>query len=335
VHLAMSLYHAVAVLVIALLVQVDTLSSCVFAQLTIKSSHWTHSGEIIMDKRLLRDNKGGDDRRHTDERAGSFVSKVSNLLKDHNSIRWADAFKSDDFVKEKFKLTGLSGVALTGHKNYKYFEKFVEIKKLNQLDAWMKADRSTFAVWRELGLGSINTWDDLMNAAHTDAFKLYQRYASSSDNYAVINAGLYGKPIPVWSSDTSWTERIARMVSWKANNKGEPQIMLLLGFDKFSPAALEANQNAKTYLIYWLLKHDNSITPSRQNTNDILKRLMELEKLPLEELVKLKNLPSLNEARRKTNFLLKKMFGLEELSPKEVLKSDKIQTYKYLYDILS
>ncbi|OWZ01218.1 RxLR effector protein, partial [Phytophthora megakarya] len=248
--------YTVVVVVIALLVNLDTLSTCVLAQVTTKSSHWTHStmrGAInnIIDKRSLRVDNSGDGRGDTEERVGNIFSKVSNFFKNNNAIRWADAAKSDDFVKKKFKLTGLSGVALTGHKNYKHFEKFVEIKTSNQLDAWLKADKSTVAVWRELGLGSISTWDDLMNAAHTDAFKIYQRYVDSFDNNAVINAAFKGKPIPVWSSDTSWTERIARMVNWKANKKSEKHIMLMLGFNTFSLDALEANQNAKTYLIYW------------------------------------------------------------------------------------
>ncbi|OWY96666.1 hypothetical protein PHMEG_00033012, partial [Phytophthora megakarya] len=199
---------------------------------------------------------------------------------------------------------------------------------------WLKADKSTVAVWRELGLGSISTWDDLMNAAHTDAFKIYQRYVDSFDNNAVINAAFKGKPIPVWSSDTSWTERIARMVNWKANKKSEKHIMLMLGFNTFSLDALEANQNAKTYLIYWLLKHDDSLNAAQPDIKDILKRLMELENLPPTELTKLRNVPSLNEARHDTNILLKKLFGLEKLSSAEIARTDNIQTYKYLYDIL-
>ncbi|OWZ21357.1 LOW QUALITY PROTEIN: Voltage-gated potassium channel subunit [Phytophthora megakarya] len=281
-------------------------------------------GDHIIDKRILRVDNSGDGRGNTEERVGNIFSKVSNYFKNNNAIRWADAFKSDDFVKEKFKLTGLSRT-YTAQK-LQALEKFVKIKKSNQLDAWLKADKSTIAVWRELGLGSINTWDDLMNAADTDAFKMYQRYADSFDNNAVINTAFKGKPIPVWSSDTSWTERIARMVSWKANKKMEGHIMLMLGFDKFSVDALEANQNAKTYLIYWLLKHDDSLNGAQPDIKDILKRLMKLENLPLAELTKLRNAPSLNEARHDTNILLKKLFKLEKLSSAEIAGTGNIQT---------
>ncbi|OWY98368.1 Avirulence (Avh) protein, partial [Phytophthora megakarya] len=324
----MGFYYAFVVIVIILLVNGDMFSTCVLAQVT------THSGANIVDKRSSRVNKRSDGGSDTEERAGNIFSKVSNFFKNNNAIRWADAFKSDDFVKEKFKLTGLSGATLTRHKNYKHFVKFVEIKTSNQLNAWLKADKSTFAVWRELGLGSITTWDDLMNAAHTDAFKMYQRYADSFDNNALLDAAIKSKPIPVWSSDTSWTERIARMVSWKASSKGEIHIMLMLGFDKFSLDALEANQNAKTYLIYWLLKHDDSLNAAQPDAKDILKRLMELENLPLADLTKLRNTPSLNEARLETKFLLKKLFGLHRLSSAEIAKNDNIQTYEYLYGVL-
>ncbi|OWY92780.1 RxLR effector protein, partial [Phytophthora megakarya] len=242
--------------------------------------------------------------------------------------------KSDDFVKQKLNLYGLSGHALTEHTNYKLFEKFVRIKQANQLNAWKEADASTFAVWRDLGLGDINTWDDLMRAADTDAFKLYQRYADSFDNTAVIKAAFERKDVPVLTSDTSWTERIARMVNWKANEKSESYVMTTLGFDKLSPAELEANKNGKTFLVYWLLKFDNSLNVDRQNTKDILKKLMELEKMPPAEMTIMKNKDALDRDQQRTKILLKKLLGLENLSPAEMVANDKYQTYKYVYGLI-
>ncbi|OWZ03517.1 RxLR effector protein [Phytophthora megakarya] len=153
----MGLYLPVVVILVALLANIDTLSNGVLAK-------------------SLRANKSDEGRSEIEARGGGVVSKVLNYFKDNN-------FKSDDFVKGKLKLKGLSGDELTGHKNYKYFQKFVES---NQLDVWMKADTSTIAVWKELGLGNVNTWDDLMKAVDTDAFNLYQRYADSFENNAFI-----------------------------------------------------------------------------------------------------------------------------------------------------
>ncbi|OWZ05465.1 hypothetical protein PHMEG_00022443 [Phytophthora megakarya] len=173
-----------------------------------------------------------------------------------------------------------------------------------------------------------------MNAADTDAFKLYQRYADSFDNHALINAVIENKPMPVLSIDTSWTERIARMVNWEANNKAEVYVMGALGFHILSPAAIEANRNDKTFLVYWLLKNDNTLNAAQQSTKDILKKLMELENLPPAELALLKNQRSLNDARHDTKVLLKKLLGLKDLSPTEMARRDKYQTFLYLYGLI-
>ncbi|OWZ05067.1 Avirulence (Avh) protein [Phytophthora megakarya] len=154
----MGLYLTVVVVVVAHLVNVGTLSTGVLAQLTPNPHHLTHSivsGTDIIEQRSLRVNERDEGRSDSEERAGTLISKVSNYFKDNNVIRWADKHKSDDFVKGKLKLNGLSGDALTGHKNYKFFEKFVFLKEYNRLRAWEKAGASTFAVWTELGLGTI------------------------------------------------------------------------------------------------------------------------------------------------------------------------------------
>ncbi|OWZ10733.1 hypothetical protein PHMEG_00016373 [Phytophthora megakarya] len=244
-----------------------------------------------------------------------------------------DEGKSDDFVKEKLKLTGLSGVALTSNKNYKHFKKFVMIKTWNQLDAWRNTETPTYDVWRTLGFGNMNTWDDLMNAADTDAFKLYQQYADYFDNYAITKAFVDHKAISVLSGDTPWTERVARMVSWKENDKDELYVMVALGFDKLSPAALEANTNGKTFMIYWLLKHDNSLNTA-QNTKDVLLNLRHLKNLSPTELTKLKNKDSLDTAQQRTKVLLRYLLDIKDLPRPQVVSNDKYQTYKYLYGLI-
>ncbi|OWZ05066.1 RxLR effector protein [Phytophthora megakarya] len=339
--LTMRSFHTVAVLVIALLVHAATFSNCVLAQVKPKPTQLTHSiasGTSIMEKGSLRVHKSdesGEGRSATEERVGNFISKISNFFNDYRAIGWADQLKSDDFVKGKFKLNGLSGEALTGHPNYKSFELFVMLKERNRLDAWQTTGTSTFAVWTELGLDSINTWDDLINAADTDAFKLYQRYADTFDNNALMSSIEEGKPMSVLSSDTSWAERIARMVNWKVNKKVEVYVMKALGFDKLLPAELQANSNDKTFLIYWLLKHDYPIDAAQQNTKDILKKLKELENLSLPELIVLKNNMSLDDDRHNTKLVLKKLLGLDNLSPEDMAKHERYQTYEYLYGLMT
>ncbi|OWZ05604.1 RxLR effector protein [Phytophthora megakarya] len=82
-------------------------------------------------------------------------------------MRWADADKSDDFVKQKLKLNGLSGDALKSNKNYKYFKQFVDIKEGNQRDVWLKQEVSTSDVWTKLGFGNVKTQEELTKASLT------------------------------------------------------------------------------------------------------------------------------------------------------------------------
>ncbi|OWZ04580.1 RxLR effector protein [Phytophthora megakarya] len=268
---------------------------------------------------------------NNEDRAGNLVSTASNFIKERNAVRWADKLKSDEFVKGELKLNGLSGYALTEHTNYKFFEKFVELKKLNRLKACEKTEASTFAVWRELGFGNINTWDDLINAADTDAFKLYQRYADASDSRAIRNMVMDNKPVPVLSSDTSWTERFARLVSWKVNGRAEEYAMISLGFDRFPPATLEANNNGRTFLLFWLLKNENSLGASEQSAKDILKKLMEFDRLSPTDMNILKNEDSLREAHHRTKILFKSLLKHPNLSQADIENSEK---YRYLYSLI-
>ncbi|OWZ02696.1 RxLR effector protein [Phytophthora megakarya] len=286
----------------------------------------------VNEERSLRAGTADEGDSDKEERADGFISKLANLFKKKiNVAKWADADKSDDFVMKKLKLTGLSGEALTQHTNYKFYEQFVTLKRVN---AWQKADASTYAVWRELGLGHINTWDDLVNAADTDAFKLYLQYAEAFDKKAITKSVLEFKPLPILGTDTSWSERVARIVSWRATGKLEEYVVLALGFDRFSPAELLANKNGKAFEIFWLLKNDKSLHVNPQSTKDMLKKFEDLDKLSPQEMTILKSKDSLEKPQRRSKFIFRKVLGMRDVPEAEIPKSEKFETYKYMYDLI-
>ncbi|OWZ05068.1 RxLR effector protein [Phytophthora megakarya] len=210
-------------------------------------------------------------------------------------VRWADADKSDDFVKQKLKLNGLSGDALKSNKNYKYFKQFVDIKEGNQRDVWLKQEVSTSDVWTKLGFGNVKTQEELTKASGTDAFQVYLRYADSVDNRAVAKSYNKEEIVPVISVDSSWAEKKARMESWVKANKPAAYVMMVLGLHDLSPAAVKSNKNLKLFAEYLQT-----------------------------------NKKSLGNA----DILLKHLMGLENLSPKAMTNSENYKTYKYLSDLI-
>ncbi|OWY91300.1 RxLR effector protein [Phytophthora megakarya] len=199
---------------------------------------------------------------------------------------------------KKLNLKGLTGDALTEHKNYKFFEQFVRIKTWNPRN-WHNTDTSTSVVWRALGLGKIKTWDDPMKAIDTEVFQVYQRYAKSVDDNAILNVFKEIKPVPV-ISDASWTEKMARILSWKTNKQSETYVMMALGFDTLSVSAIKSHQNDQIFMVFWLLKNKNSLEAGKHNTEGLLRNMLKLDRL----------------------------------SPEEMAKSNKYQTFKYLSDLI-
>ncbi|OWY98451.1 LOW QUALITY PROTEIN: hypothetical protein PHMEG_00030782 [Phytophthora megakarya] len=118
------------------------------------------------------------------------------------------------------------------------------------------------------------------------------------------------------------------------NNITQEYVIKALGFDKLSPTALEANKNGKTFLVYWLLMHDNSLNAEYLSTKNIVKKLKELENLSPSNQTKMKSKDSLDTAQLKTKVLFMKLLELEDLQRAQLVASDKYQTYKYLYGLI-
>ncbi|OWY93244.1 hypothetical protein PHMEG_00037433 [Phytophthora megakarya] len=140
--------------------------------------------------------------------------------------------------------------------------------------------------------------------------------------------------MPVVSSDTFWAERIARLVRWKVKSRTEEYAMIALGLERFPPAVLETNNNAKAFMLFWLLKTDNSINGAHQNTKDIVMKVKELESMSPTQLMTLKSKDSLDSAQQNTRDLFKRMLNLKNVPRAKIEANDKYQTYKYLYGLI-
>ncbi|OWZ16919.1 RxLR effector protein [Phytophthora megakarya] len=301
----MGLWQIVHSICIVLLLGINTYSSGAVAEAVSRSLRFSHccsstasSGFNINGRSSLRVNendkteKGPNDT--YEERTSDIFSKLLRWLdkilgKNRQMRRWADLGKSNDFVKQKLKLNGLSGSALEQHRNYHLFENFIKITE---------AKTSTSDVWKNLGLEKIKTWEDLVKAVETENVQVFLRYANSFDDRAIRNVNKENKPVPV-ISDASWTEKMARMMSWLVNGKSEEYVMKALGFNTLSRVELDTNKNSEVFLVFWFVKNKNS----------------------------------LKSAKKETDVLLKKLLGLNNLLPGEI-KRRRYETYVYLSELI-
>ncbi|OWZ16432.1 hypothetical protein PHMEG_0009789 [Phytophthora megakarya] len=121
---------------------------------------------------------------------------------------------------------------------------------------------------------------------------------------------------------------MGRENSKNESNKPELLVMATLGIDKLSSTALEANKTSKAFLVYWLLKHDNSIN---ENTKDVLKKMTELDNSSPAQLELLNSKRSFDDAREVTKVRAKwteyeELALLDNLPPAELAKGDMYQT---------
>ncbi|ETI46376.1 hypothetical protein F441_09207 [Phytophthora nicotianae CJ01A1] len=114
--------------------------------------------------RLLRTARMSDD-----EARGVLIPGLKNW----RVTSWIKNGKSDDYVMDKLKLTGLIGRALTEDPNFKYFQKF-------KVDGWLKKGASTTTAWDDLGLNSIA----LGEVTKVDTFRIYQQYITELNKKA-------------------------------------------------------------------------------------------------------------------------------------------------------
>ncbi|KAG7388736.1 hypothetical protein PHYBOEH_007759 [Phytophthora boehmeriae] len=107
-------------------------------------------------------------------------SAKENVLLSSKAREWANNGKADDYVKSALGLEGLSGTALTSHKNFKYFQKFQSKLESRKVNGWLYDDVPSYDVWIKLGLDKIP--EDKIKS--TTEYKTYKRYVNTyADHY--------------------------------------------------------------------------------------------------------------------------------------------------------
>ncbi|KAG7384642.1 hypothetical protein PHYBOEH_009358 [Phytophthora boehmeriae] len=164
----------------------------------------------------------------TEERGilSSIQSKISSMKEKFSMSRkwrkWANTGQSDDAVKKELGLEGLSGTALTTHKNYKYYQKFAYKAEGLKLNGWVYDDISTYDVWKMLGLEKMI--EKGVNFKNTPEYRTYQRYVRKYDDSNAIAPERH--TLKFTGSDQ---EKMAKTDVWIAENRPKWFVKKMLG----------------------------------------------------------------------------------------------------------
>ncbi|OWZ05409.1 Avirulence (Avh) protein [Phytophthora megakarya] len=177
---------------------------------TEEKSYFTGLSSSLQEGRKLRISPNAAD---TEDRV------MSSLKMWRQMRRWIHSNEKDDIVFKELGLIGLTGEALFSHPNYKRWVEFEQ--------KWMKKliedGVSTATFWSVYNLDK--------SSEHSEAFKLYVRYATMYDNEIYSNQyNLYRRPIVYYGGTKK--EIFAKVDIWAKNNRPRDYVktFLKLGF---------------------------------------------------------------------------------------------------------
>ncbi|OWZ10610.1 RxLR effector protein, partial [Phytophthora megakarya] len=98
----------------------------------------------------------GEDRGILSSLRSKVVSAKEKVSMSMKLKRWAKNDESLDEVQKLLSMEGLSGTALTSHKNYKYLKQYLYNRQGEELKHMVFQDLSTFEVWKKLGLDTLS-----------------------------------------------------------------------------------------------------------------------------------------------------------------------------------
>ncbi|ETP23265.1 hypothetical protein F441_03595 [Phytophthora nicotianae CJ01A1] len=154
----------------------------------------------------------------------------STLGKNIKVLYWLETRQADDAVMKKLHLDGLSGPALTAHKNYKFYEKFAKMALDIRLSKRLQKDTSTYRVWTELGFGKLTKASDLAGIIGSDNFQIYARYVTRFDQMKIeySRASNFRNAVVI-SREVPEVEMVARTLILAKSKWGEEDVKILLG----------------------------------------------------------------------------------------------------------
>ncbi|KAG7394164.1 hypothetical protein PHYBOEH_005583 [Phytophthora boehmeriae] len=215
----------------------------------------TYGGE-----RLLRSAPDAKDSVVDAEERGAMstlTKKFSELkTKAVNSVKtswWASIEKSDDAIKQKLGLTGLSGSKLTSHPNYKVYLQFRYKAEGKMMSRMLDNEVSPSVYWSELGLTTgVLTKAQFTNLKSTDEFKSYMRYAEKYDDAIYHNKNsLFEPPIHMGGHHA---ELSAKAEMWAHAKRPRWYVKEMLGLDNLPRAQQKVDEDYKYYLEFVALR---------------------------------------------------------------------------------
>ncbi|OWZ02183.1 Avirulence (Avh) protein [Phytophthora megakarya] len=158
--------------------------------------------------------------------------------------RWAKNDKSLDEVQKLLSMEGLSGTALTSHKNYKYLKQYLYNRQGEELKHMVFQDLSTFEVWKKLGLDTLSK-NPTVILKDTEKYNLYKRYVNYFDkDYSLTPSDHKLK------FDGSIAEKTAKVEIWAEKRVSVEHVKEMLGLRKLGLKQLERDPDYPFYVMY-------------------------------------------------------------------------------------
>jgi hypothetical protein len=254
----MRLYHVLVAVTAALLAAGSSstaaaIKSSTLTRLDSESSNEVHdSGSWKRSLRLVEDDDGdGGDSTTTEARGGglsALSSKVSKKIPTDVKISlWHSLGKSDDYAEKHLGLAGLSGTALTTHKNYQRLVKYVDTTEKHKMYKLARGGFLPTSVWEQQGLGKITRLTPQIKSS--EGFRVYSRYANIFDDVmeSTMGSGYY-LPSKLISEKATPLEMTLRAQFWAEARRSDDFVRTMLGLQHLKGAKLTAHKYYSYYL---------------------------------------------------------------------------------------
>jgi hypothetical protein len=264
----MHLYHVLVVATFALLVTCSSLLAEATKASTLTSldstlSQFSNEGHGNGNsKRSLRLIEGDDhddvgiseDSLTAEARAGvlsSLSSKISKKIPTGIKISWWRTLgKSNDYVKKRLGLAGLSGTALTKHKNYRRFVKYVDEMEGDKMYKMAKRGTLPTDIWVQQGLDKISQVTPQVKSS--EAFRIYSRFTKISDDamQSTMRSGYY-LPSTLISEKATPIEMKLRVQFWVEAGRSDDFVQTMLGLNRLKGVKFTRHKNYPYYSQYF------------------------------------------------------------------------------------
>ncbi|KAG7380455.1 hypothetical protein PHYBOEH_011443 [Phytophthora boehmeriae] len=253
----MQLYSVLFVALLTLLATSETLGTITDSKLVAFVSHDIPTAITTQsnDKRMLRTaqtSNGTDDNDliNTEERKIEVPAALKKLGIKAKRRYWLEFGKSDDYVKERLGMKGLTGQKLKDHANYKHFKWYKIRKDGDMLNGWLRQHPPlpTFDAWTKLGLEKMVLQKmPLKEIVKTDEYATYEQYVKGFDRFIIRTLGPFDTPKNQIPRSATATEMTAKADIWGRTQMKDEYVLYALGLHKLGPDDLAKNKDFQRY----------------------------------------------------------------------------------------